>query len=96
VQEFNARDVAPRLKEVGEAMGLNLSGLTAEAGAKAAIQAIRQLSVDVGIPPNLTALGAKAEDIPTLAANAMKDACGLTNPRRASQAEIEGIFAAAM
>lgn len=96
VQEFNARDVAPRLKEVGEAMGLNLSGLTAEAGAKAAIQAIRQLSVDVGIPPNLTALGAKVEDIPTLAANAMKDACGLTNPRRASQAEIEGIFAAAM
>lgn len=96
VQEFNARDVAPRLKEVGEAMGLNLSGLTAEAGAKAAIQAIRQLSVDVGIPPNLTALGAKAEDIPTLAANAMKDACGLTNPRRASQAEIEGIFAAAL
>ena len=96
VQEYNAQLVAARLKDVGEALGASVAGLSAEAGAQAAIAAIRTLSADVGIPANLTLLGAKREDIPTLAANAMKDACGVTNPRRATQAEIEGIFAAAM
>ncbi|WP_374317474.1 L-threonine dehydrogenase [Aquabacterium sp.] len=96
VQEYNAQLVAARLKDVGEALGASVAGLSAEAGAQAAIGAIRTLSADVGIPANLTLLGAKREDIPTLAANAMKDACGVTNPRRATQAEIEGIFAAAM
>ena len=96
VQEYNAQLVASRLKDVGEALGAAVAGLSAEAGAQAAIAAIRALSADVGIPANLTLLGAKREDIPTLAANAMKDACGLTNPRRATQAEIEGIFSAAM
>ena len=96
VQEYNAQLVASRLKDVGEALGTAVAGLSAEAGAQAAIAAIRALSADVGIPANLTLLGAKREDIPTLAANAMKDACGLTNPRRATQTEIEGIFSAAM
>ena len=96
VQEYNAQLVASRLKDVGEALGAAVAGLSAEAGAQAAIAAIRALSADVGIPANLTLLGAKREDIPTLAANAMKDACGLTNPRRATQTEIEGIFSAAM
>ena len=65
-------------------------------GAAAAIAAIRQLSGDIGIPGGLAELGAKADDIPTLAANAMKDACGFTNPRPANQAQIEEIFRTAM
>ncbi len=40
-------------------------------------------------------LGVKVEDVPILASNALKDACGLTNPRPASQAEIEAVFKAA-
>ena len=96
VQEFNAATVAPRLAEVGKALGVDISFMPSAEAARAAIGAIRQLSQDVGIPPNLATLGARAEDIPTLAANALKDACGLTNPRRADQSEIEAIFAAAM
>lgn len=96
VQDYNAQVAASRLGHIGKALGTDTAGLAPEAAAKAAIAAIRKLSADVGIPANLTTLGAKAEDIPTLAANAMKDACGLTNPRRASQAEIEAIFQAAM
>lgn len=68
------------------AMGVDTQPLDAEQGA---IAAIRKLSSDVGIPSGLAELGAKADDIPILATNAMKDACGFTNPRPASQDEIE-------
>ena len=54
--------------------------------------AIRTLARDVEIPAGLRELGAKLQDIPLLAANALKDACGLTNPRPADQRQIEEIF----
>ncbi|WP_353192612.1 L-threonine dehydrogenase [Pandoraea pnomenusa] len=92
VEEFNASVSAARLKDIAQGMGEKVEGLSDEEGAKVAIAAIRRLSKDIGIPAGLTELGAKVEDIPTLAANAMQDACGFTNPRRAEQAEIEEIF----
>ena len=67
-------------------------GWTPKRGAQACLAAIRQLALDVGIPKCLADLGVKEADIPLLAANALKDACGLTNPRTATQADIEGIF----
>ncbi|BDO87399.1 hypothetical protein VEE31_44910 (plasmid) [Escherichia coli] len=45
---------------------------------------------------SLKALNVREEDIPVLAANALKDACGLTNPIQATQEEIEAIFRSAM
>lgn len=95
VQRFNAQVSAARLRDVAKAMGVKVCGLTAEQGAGAAISAIEHLAVAVGIPAGLAELGAKREDVPVLAANALKDACGLTNPRSASQGEIEAIFEAA-
>lgn len=95
VQRFNAQVSAARLRDVAKAMGVKVCGLTAEQGAGAAISAIEHLAVAVGIPSGLAELGAKREDVPVLAANALKDACGLTNPRTASQREIEAIFEAA-
>ncbi|HGM5579016.1 TPA: L-threonine dehydrogenase [Pseudomonas putida] len=95
VQRFNAKVSAARLRDVAKAMGVKVCGLTAEQGAGAAISAIEHLAVAVGIPAGLAELGAKREDVPVLAANALKDACGLTNPRSASQTEIEAIFEAA-
>jgi alcohol dehydrogenase class IV len=47
-------------------------GLTAEAGAKACLVAIRKLAADIGIPASLSELGVKREDIPLLARNALK------------------------
>lgn len=96
VEAFNAGVAATRLKDVATAMGVNTTGMSDEQGAQAAIAAIRTLSRDIGIPGGLEELGTKADDIPTLAANAMKDACGFTNPRQATQAEIEEIFRTAM
>lgn len=96
VQEYNAQVVPARLKDIAKAMGVDVSGMTDEQGASAAIAAIKKLSVAVKIPENLTLLGVKAEDIPTLADNALKDACGFTNPKQATQAEICQIFTNAL
>lgn len=96
VEEFNMQSSAARLKDIAQAMGVDVRSMDDQQGAKACIAAIRSLSKDVGIPANLTELKAKAEDIPTLAANALKDACALTNPRKGTQADVEGIFKAAM
>ncbi|WP_434708059.1 L-threonine dehydrogenase [Pseudomonas sp. R1-1] len=92
VQAFNAQVCAERLRDVAHAMGADIRGFSAEEGAQAAINAIRSLARDVEIPGGLRELGAKLSDIPLLAANALKDACGLTNPRAADQRQIEEIF----
>jgi alcohol dehydrogenase len=95
VQSFNASVSAKRLSDVGRALGAEITGNSPEEGAQAAIAAIRTLSKDVEIPAGLRELGAKLQDIPLLATNALKDACGLTNPRRADQRQIEEIFRSA-
>lgn len=96
VQAFNAKAVASRLGDIARAMGVDTKGMGDAAAAEACLKAIRQLSKDIGIPSGIQALGAKASDIPTLATNALKDACGLTNPIQASHDEITGIYSAAL
>ena len=90
VEAFNALVVSSRLGEIGQALGVEGSD------AAQALQAIRSLSADVGIPAGLTELGVKEKDIPLLAENALKDACGLTNPIQASLDDIMTIFRAAL
>ncbi|UTH74035.1 L-threonine dehydrogenase [Chromobacterium sp. IIBBL 290-4] len=90
VQIFNAATAGERLGDVALALGETTGS------AEAAIAAIKRLAADVGIPAGLKELGVKEVDIPTLADNALKDACGLTNPRKASHEEICAIFRAAL
>ena len=95
-QDRHGRNGAhPRPAAGGPSDALGRDDGTAEEGAQAAIAAIRRLSQDVEIPAGLRELGAKLQDIPLLASNALKDACGLTNPRRADQRQIEEIFRSA-
>ncbi len=96
VEAFNVLTSAARLADVAVAMGVAVDTAQPEAGAQACLAAIRQLALDIGIPASLGELGVQEKDIPLLASNALKDACGLTNPRKASQADIEGIFRGAM
>lgn len=96
VQTYNAQVVPARLADVAKAMGIDITAMSDDQGAKAAIDAIKQLSTAINIPANLTELGVKAEDIPTLADNALKDACGFTNPKQATHAEICQIFTNAL
>ncbi|MCH1924392.1 L-threonine dehydrogenase [Shewanella sp. C32] len=96
VQEYNAQVAAPRLKDVAKALGVDVTAMSDAEGAQAAINTIKALAKDINIPANLTTIGVKAEDIPTLATNALKDACGLTNPKQATHEEICQIFKNAM
>ncbi|MFQ6871465.1 L-threonine dehydrogenase [Romboutsia timonensis] len=92
VQEFNAKVSAERLKKVASIMGIDVDEMTNEEGAKACIEAIKDLSKSIGIPSGLKELGAKEEDFDVLAENALKDACGLTNPVVATHKDIVQIF----
>ncbi|MET4692590.1 L-threonine dehydrogenase [Endozoicomonas lisbonensis] len=96
VQAFNAQVAPERLAHVAKALGENIEGLTAEEAAQKAVEAIKALSARIDIPAGLKALNVKEEDFPTLTENALKDACGLTNPKQATAEEITAIFAAAM
>ncbi len=97
VEDYNAKVVPERFVEIAKAMGKDIAGLSAEEAANAALAAIRELSADIGIPAGLKDLkGFDKKDIPVLAANALKDACGFTNPKQATQEEIENIYKAAI
>jgi alcohol dehydrogenase len=96
VQAFNAKASAARLADVAKAMGVDTKGMSHAVAAAACLSAIRQLSQEIGIPSGIQQLGAKTSDIPTLATNALKDACGLTNPIQASHEEICEIYSAAL
>ncbi|WP_028865374.1 L-threonine dehydrogenase [Psychromonas aquimarina] len=96
VQRFNAKVSPARLKDVAKAMGVNVENMSNEEGADAALAAIAQLSTDVGIPAGLKDLGVKEEDFDVLSENALKDACGFTNPIQATHAEITDIYRQAM
>ncbi|MBH9973325.1 MULTISPECIES: L-threonine dehydrogenase [Commensalibacter] len=96
VQEYNLPKCAARLKDIAKAMNIDVSSMNDEEGAKACIAAIRSLSKDINIPANLTELKVQEKDIPTLTANALKDACALTNPRQGNAEEVVAIFKSAM
>ncbi|WP_027708827.1 L-threonine dehydrogenase [Zooshikella ganghwensis] len=96
VQVYNSQVCPERLKDVAKAMGCDIHDLDASDAAAAAIMAMKKLAADVNIPAGLTALGVKQEDLAILADNALKDACGLTNPKQATHEEIVDIFKAAM
>ena len=96
VQRFNSSVAAHRLRDCAAAMGIDVRRLSDAEGADACIAAICELARQVNIPAGLRELKVREEDISQLAHNALKDACGLTNPVQASHAEIMAIYRAAM
>jgi alcohol dehydrogenase len=96
VCEFNLIAVAERLGDVAVALGENIDGLAPVDAAAKGIAAIRKLSKQIGIPAGLKELGVKENDLPVMAENAKKDACQLTNPRKATLQQVVEIFKAAL
>ena len=92
VERFNLIAKMDRFADIAVAMGENIDGLSVRAAADIALESIRTLSADVGIPAGLRELGVKEEDLRTMAENAQKDACGLTNPRCPSLDDVIGIY----
>ncbi len=96
VESYNLISNPKRFADIAVAMGENIEGLSVREAADKALAAIRKLSADVGIPSGLAELGVKEEDLEIMAKNAMKDACGLTNPRTVTLQDVIGIYKAAM
>lgn len=93
VQAYNAEAVPERFIEIADALGVDTREMPAAQAAEVAVSKIRSLSKEVGIPPNLATFeSVKTEDFPTLADNAMNDACGATNPRQPSRDEVIQLF----
>jgi alcohol dehydrogenase len=84
-----------RFVDIAKTMGEIVEGLSARAAAEKAIEAIKTLSRDIGIPSGLSELGVKEKDLRIMAENAQKDACGLTNPRCPSLEDVINIYKAA-
>lgn len=92
VMEYNLSACPERFRDIAEAMGEDVTGLSAMAAAELAVIAVKQLISDIGLAKGLGKLGLAAEFIPLLSENALNDACLVTNPRAASREDIEAIF----
>ncbi|MBR6091121.1 MAG: lactaldehyde reductase [Anaerolineaceae bacterium] len=90
VMEFNKEYTGEKFKAIAEAFDIDTTGMSQEEYRKAAIDAVQQLSVDVGIPTKLEKL--REEDLPFLCESAAADACAPGNPREASLADFEAMF----
>ncbi len=96
VMEYNAPETGEKYREIARAMGVkNVDSMTQEEYRKAAVDAVRQLSKDVGIPADLTQI-VKKEDIPFLAQSAMDDACRPGNPKDPTKEDIIALYESLM
>ena len=91
VMEYNADYTGEKYREIARAMGVKgVDEMSVEEYRAAAVNAVKQLSADVGIPAKLEAL--KEEDLPFLAQSAYDDACRPGNPRDTSVADLTELF----
>ncbi|MBQ5394590.1 MAG: lactaldehyde reductase [Alistipes sp.] len=93
VMEYNA-DSPARAKYLGiaKAMGVDTTGMSVDEGVKAAIEAVKALSISINIPQRLSEIGVKKEDLHDLAVAAFNDVCTGGNPRPTSVEEIEALY----
>lgn len=96
VERFNIPACAHKLKKIAEVMGVDVSKMDDNQGANAAIKAIEKLSVAVGIPTGLKALGVKEKDFEEMAQNAILDVCTGGNPQDVTADDAITIYQAAM
>ena len=91
VMEYNADATGERYREIARAMGVQgVDSMSQDEYRAAAINAVRQLSEDVGIPSKLEAL--KEEDLPFLAQSAYDDACRPGNPKDVTVEDLTALF----
>lgn len=92
IMEYNAPATGTKYKDIAIAMGVKgVENMSQEEYRKAAVDAVRQLAIDVGIPTDLKQI-VKKEDLNFLSESAYADACRPGNPRETSVAEIKALF----
>ncbi|KGT94597.1 1,2-propanediol oxidoreductase [Erwinia typographi] len=93
VMAWNAEYTGEKYRDIARAMGVaKVCGLSLSEVRVAAVDAVKQLSADVGIPPRLRDVGMKEEDIAALAQAALDDVCTGGNPREATLADITELY----
>ena len=93
VLEFNASATGEKFREIARAMGVKgVDDMSQDEYRKAAIDAVKQLSKDVGIPEKLHMIGVKQEDLVALSQDALKDVCTGGNPRECTAEDILAIY----
>lgn len=90
VMEFNQEYTGDKFKYIAEAMGVDTTGMDQATYRKAAIDEVKKLSADVGIPTKLDKI--KEEDLDFLASSAASDACAPGNPREATIDDFKNLF----
>ena len=96
VMEYNAPATGEKYRNIAKAMGVDgVDGMTIDEARKAAVNAVKKLSKDVGIPENLKDI-VKPEDVDFLAQSAYDDACRPGNPRETSVEEIKELYLSLM
>jgi lactaldehyde reductase len=89
--EFNKEVDGERLRDIGRAMGVKgIDEMPLEEAQNAAIEAVKKLSEDVGIPKTLDKI--KEEDLDQIAQDALNDACYPGNPREATLEQVKDMF----
>ncbi|MBR5575979.1 MAG: lactaldehyde reductase [Bacteroidaceae bacterium] len=92
VMEFNMPAAIDKYVQIAKAMNVYSVGMSNEEAAEAAVEAVRQLAIRVGIPQHLSDLGIKTEDLDRLATAAATDVCTPGNPRFVDKDIILGLY----
>ena len=92
VMEFNMIACEKKYCRIATAMGVDVSSMTVAEGAQAAVDAVRQLSIDLKIPQTLREIGIPEEALPQLANDAFNDVCTGGNPREITEADILELY----
>ncbi len=92
VMQYNMPSSVDKYADIAKAMGVDVSGMSKEAAAQAAVDAVKALAVKVGIPANLRALNVPAESLEALATSAFNDVCTPGNPREVALADVLELY----
>ena len=96
VMKYNGEVVSEKYREIGTALGMNMTDLSKEEIIEKVVGKVKELSEKVHIPKNLREVNVKEEDIPALAEKAYSDVCTGGNPRETSIEDIISIYKEAM
>lgn len=92
VMEYNMPAAQEKYCNIARAMGVNIDGLSTEEGAKAAVSAVKQLSLDLGIPQTLRDINIPESALEQLSKDAFQDVCTGGNPREITQQDILQLY----
>ncbi|MDE7463429.1 MAG: lactaldehyde reductase [Clostridiales bacterium] len=92
VMEYNMPAAIDKYCEIAKAMGVDVSGMTKEQGAKAAVDAVRKLSLDLNIPQTLREIKIPESALGQLAKDAFADVCTGGNPREITEKDILALY----